>query len=704
MVAAYGSPAAVPPGGGPPSASQLFALASLLDDAVVVLDDDGAIIGFNERAEEVFGYERSEIVGQPVDYLLADPDAPGLAERSDTIETLGNGPMILGRRKSGEEFPAIAGVLRCADEATARFVAVIRDRSHRDRLERLLVQAQAVARLGSWEWELSADQVFWSDELNRIFGVERGPIGPVPFETFLEILPSQVHASFRAHIEASLDTLDRFDFGEKIVSAGGDVRHLRNWGGVLTNEAGRPVRVIGVVQDVTDQREAEERMVRTAEAEAARTEAERVADRLRDLRDFSVALSEARTLDDVATVVLDRGFDILEAERGGIGVVSDDGTRLEALRFHGYPPEVAEHFSSIPIEADVHVCEAIRTGDPIWIEDREVYEARYPELFALIREISSETLAAVPLRRAPGPVIGALMVGFTRADSLGRMNRMLTVVLAQQVAVALARARAFDAERDAREAAESTARAREDALAVVAHDLRQPLNAVSNAANLLLEERFDEDQRTELLEMISRGASSMDHLVHDLLDAARMEAGSFSIAPVRTDLSELVRDAVDETRAAIVDREVEFRLEMSDPVGGVVADPQRLRRALANLLSNAVEHGAEDGTVTVRVTGDRDEVIVCVRDEGAGVPEEERQHLFDRFWQGDGRKEAGVGLGLAIVKGIVDAHGGRVWVEGGPGEGTSFYCAFRRRLAEPDGLVSDAPTIPVARPDQSTGG
>jgi signal transduction histidine kinase len=216
---------------------------------------------------------------------------------------------------------------------------------------------------------------------------------------------------------------------------------------------------------------------------------------------------------------------------------------------------------------------------------------------------------------------------------------------------------------------ERAERQRADLVATVAHELRTPLAAVKGFTTTLLRrwDRFDDAERRELVAAVRSDADRLGRLVADLLDVGRIEAGRLDLRRSPVDLIELVQRQVAAQVAAGVPAE-RFRVEQSGPVGVLAVDTDRVEQVLANLLDNAVRHGA--GRVTMRLEACPDGVAVTVSDQGDGVPAEQKNLVFQRFWR-DGRR-GGSGLGLYVARGLVEAHGGTIGVGRAAGGGAAF--------------------------------
>lgn len=221
--------------------------------------------------------------------------------------------------------------------------------------------------------------------------------------------------------------------------------------------------------------------------------------------------------------------------------------------------------------------------------------------------------------------------------------------------------------------ARAATRAREEVLGVVAHDLRNPLSAITMVGSLILEDYLSPVQtRAQILAML-RSAEQMDRLIEDLLDVARIDAGTLAVDPAAVSLDELVREAIREIEPAARDRRVTLETDLEPDLPMVWADSGRILQVLSNLLGNGVRHTPPGTTVTVRARRLGHEILLSVSDTGHGIEPEHMPHLFDRFWQARPRARSGAGLGLSIAQGIVEAHRGRIWASSAPGEGATFF-------------------------------
>jgi signal transduction histidine kinase/putative methionine-R-sulfoxide reductase with GAF domain len=213
-------------------------------------------------------------------------------------------------------------------------------------------------------------------------------------------------------------------------------------------------------------------------------------------------------------------------------------------------------------------------------------------------------------------------------------------------------------------------------LSTVSHELRTPLASIKGFATTLLRQdvAWDDSTRREFLAIIDQESDRLSELIGNLLDMARVEAGTLRVEPEPTHLRPIVEEVV--RTFSVMTSQHHFDVEMPKRLPRIMADPRRVRQVLRNLLENAVKYSPAGGSITVAVEVHPDEVQIGVSDPGIGIQPDHVDRIFDRFYQVDNastRKVGGSGLGLSICKAIVEAHKGRIWVESQVGIGSSFY-------------------------------
>ena len=240
-------------------------------------------------------------------------------------------------------------------------------------------------------------------------------------------------------------------------------------------------------------------------------------------------------------------------------------------------------------------------------------------------------------------------------------------------------------------------RLRDEMIAVVAHDLRNPVHTIVMSASTLLDIPLGEEERTRHLAMIRRAARGMERLISDLLDVSQIESHQFAVRQSRVAVPMLLDETVEMFEPQARERGIRLVCDAGRDLPPVSGDHDRLVQVLSNLIGNALQFTPPDGEVRVeaRESRGREEneyIEFVVSDTGSGIAPDHLPNVFDRFWRGERQARSGAGLGLAIAKGIVEAHRGEIWVESIVGQGATFHFTIPCALnpAEPDPVLQPA--------------
>jgi PAS domain S-box-containing protein len=436
-----------------------------------------------------------------------------------------------------------------------------------------------------------------------------------------------------------------------------------------------PVGRVWSFRDVTTRLRAEEQERALTQEQAARAEAENSQKRASLLAEASRVLSTSfdyqTTLAALVRLAVPAladycALDIVDADDNfqRIGEAHVDPAKSKMLR------EVAT-FPRSALTARHPLMRVMATGAPVLETDitTTFIRASFAEVEQrrVVEALEPRSLICVPLV-ASGKPLGALTLvtsGSGRRYEIADLS--LAADLARRAAIVVEHARLFH------EAQQAT-RARDDVLAVVAHDLRNPLNTVTMAVSLMLEttplERVQERRQAEI---VRRAADRMNRMIQDLLDVKRMESGRLTTDLKPEHPAVLVNDTIDMLRPLATGSTIRLDTAIDDDLPLVLADAARIQQVLSNLVGNAVKFTPREGRITVSAESVETEVRFGVIDTGPGIPAEQLPHIFGRFWQAKTSDNRGIGLGLAIAKGIVEAHSGRIWVESHVGLGSTFY-------------------------------
>ena len=367
-------------------------------------------------------------------------------------------------------------------------------------------------------------------------------------------------------------------------------------------------------------------------------------DRLRQIRsltDVSRALTYAASLDEVLQLTVERAADLLAADKSLLMVANGDGA-LTLRSSHGVDAALVRHF------------------------DAPLDEALVPRLAEFL-DAQLEGFVGVPLVVA-GAIKGILFVSRPAPSTGGEQDEWVLSALADQAAIALEQKQRDD-----------IGEFREQLMGIVGHDLRNPLNTVLSAAELLLRRETLAAKETELARKILRSASLAARLIDQVLDLTRSRlGGGIPIDPTPFDLNDVCQQVINENELTHPDRPL--RVDLRGNLG-VVWDRDRLYQLLANLVGNAVQHGEPRTPIDLRVHGGETDVVIEVANRGEPIPPAMLPFIFDAFRQGrtaHPTRKGGLGLGLFIAQEIARSHGGAITVASSEGDGTAFRVRLPR--------------------------
>lgn len=658
--------------------------------AVVVADERLSILCANPQANELIGRQPGEAQEQHASQLFAP-------ESRQTFESM-VGSLFSGEteqdtremkvlRAQGASFPGEVDVDTLSLNGNELALISIRDVSGHRRIQNelrtsqmLLAEAQRVAQLGSWRWDISDNVVHWSNELFRLFGGEPSN-EPIAYEEYL----SYVHRADRERVHSTIsDAVKKrapFDMEHRIVRPDGVVRLIYSQGAPGLDESGELVSLIGTAQDVTERKANEAQAFQLALEQAARHEAERTKERFQFLAEVSEALSTSleyqATLNKLMRLIIPA-----QADWCTINTIDDQG-QIERVAVAHRDPDKQWILESIRDR------DYLPHGDPTHPLTAALQEAR-PQLHTHVTDEMRQRMARSPehleLSRKLGPTSAMLVPLIARGRAFGIVtfgmsdsgrhytdeDLQLAIEVAHRAAVSIDNAYLYHE-------AQEAARAREEFVSLVSHELKTPLTVIKGYIQVM--ERYlekpdwERDRIRTTRERLSTQVERLELLVSDILDVSRMQRGRLDLNVVPdTDLVELARQVMERFDDAIERRpDHVLRIRADGPVYGSW-DPLRLDQVFSNLLSNALKYSPDGGPIDVYIQEDPSQAIVKVRDSGVGISAEEQDSLFQPFQRGAAaaRGISGTGLGLYITKQIIEQHGGWIGVDSAPGQPTTF--------------------------------
>jgi signal transduction histidine kinase/PAS domain-containing protein len=462
-----------------------------------------------------------------------------------------------------------------------------------------------------------------------------------------------------------------------IVRADGEKRIIRSVVAPI-QMGGRVDLVVSVTTDITDAKRYErERAELLAREREARARAESAEAGQRFLSEATAILGSSldyeKTLERIAALAVP-----WLADWCSVDLIADDGKLRTVSLTHADPAKLeaarklAERYA-VRADAPFGAPEVIRTGQAQLSadipDDVLVRVAQNDEHLAILRELGLTSYIVVPLA-AHDRVVGAISLATGRESGrrYGPSELEIATHLGRRAGLAIQNARLY---REAQQAV----RLREQVLAIVSHDLRNPLGAAKLAADALLKPARGqpEPRVSRHAETIRRSASRMNHLIGDLLDMASIHVGKLKIERRAQPAQALVHEAVEPYEPMAVEQGIRFTIDADVGDLYVECDRERVLQVFSNLLGNAFKFCRRGDQIHVRAQPDANDIRFEVVDTGPGIPLDERQHIFEPYWSAERHGKKGTGLGLFIARGIVEAHGGRLWVDTEPGRGTTFF-------------------------------
>jgi signal transduction histidine kinase/ActR/RegA family two-component response regulator len=414
------------------------------------------------------------------------------------------------------------------------------------------------------------------------------------------------------------------------------------------------------------------KLVQTLQAREA--ELARKVEELEALREVGEAVSSSLDVDQVLAMIAKHAVELSATDGGSILDYSEDERCFRVRAVYHTEQSVVDRLRSIRIHLDeTLVGRAAKERRPISVTD--LADTAMDPHTRILFDAGWRSLVAVPMLRE-GQIVGSLVVRRKRTGGFSEETLDLVETFAAQSALALLNAQLY---RDLQEQSAELQRAsrhKSEFLASMSHELRTPLNAVLGFSEVLLERMFGEinERQEDYLRDIHGSGQHLLELLNEILDLSKVEAGRMELEYSTFDLRTLLEHAASMLRERAAARGVEVRVEVGPGVGFVYADELRLKQVVLNLLTNAVKFTDTSGSVVVRAVRSDLELHITVTDTGIGVPESDRERIFESFQQG-GRgasREEGTGLGLTLSRRIVELLGGRMWLESEVGVGSTF--------------------------------
>lgn len=645
-------------------------LASVVEssqDAIVSKTLEGKVETWNAGAEEVFGYPASEMIGESILKLIP----PELRSEEDLIiSRIRAGERVehyetTRVRKDGRRIHVSLTISPVIDENGQIVGAskIARDITHQRLAQDALAESEERLRLamdagqmGVWDWNIRTNELKWSASLEPLHGLEPGTFGGT-FDAFQQLIHPEDRARVQEAIGKAVEAGSEFDIEFRNIRPNGSIHWIAGKGKAILGADGEAERMIGVGLDVTYLRRSEQTARFLADAGA----------------ELAVLVDLDSTLQKVASLAVP-SF----ADWAAVDFLEEDGSLRRVAVAHVDPKKVAlahELHRRYPADpnAPQGVWNIVRSGQAEMfshITDEMIQAATSdPELLGIMRELGLKSYVGVPLT-VRGKVLGAItFISAESGHAYDETDLSIAQDLASRAAVAIENGQLY---RQLREADQR----KDEFLATLAHELRNPLAPVKNALELMKIAGNDQRMIEHARSTMDRQIGHMVRLIDDLLDVSRITTGRLELKMGRVDLAAAVQHALETSRPMVDRMKHELIARLPEEPIFLTADLARLAQILGNLLTNASKYTEPGGCIELQVERQGDMAEIRVIDNGIGISAELFPHIFDLFVQADralDRSEGGLGIGLSLVKRLVEMHGGTVRaISDGPGRGSEF--------------------------------
>ncbi len=617
-------------------ATDLQNVSSGIEMPVIILDRDLRVRLFNESARALFEITQSDL-GAQITQLASTIDLPdmrrkfqrvietGVAYRAD-ITDVGGRVYALTISPYRDSDKVIVGAVFTASNITDR----VRAEASLREMTRQLNEAQRIAHVGSWRWDVASDTLTWSPELYRICGLDPDDMAVTP-ETALTVYHPDDRGRVRGALKAALDNRTGFGFEARVVRPGGDVRHVKVTGLCKLTAAGQPESIFGVVKDDTE----------SINAAKLLTE------------------SHARLTSIMNTII--EGIVVIDPR----GIIRLANTAISRMFGYAEPELVGQNISLLIAEPMLPDQEPA-TGNGAGGRRR---------LLGSGREVTGRRKDGTqfPIELSVGEVIDEIASGDPD-------NKQIYIGTMRDIS---ARKRYEEALMLSKRDAEAASEAKSTFLAKMSHELRTPLNAILGFSEILKEQLFGPLHNDKYLRYLNDIHASGQHLlklIDDILDISRIESGKFRIDEEIVTLPDLVRHCADQIRDVAARKAIAIELAVPEALPRLRADSRSVRQILVNLLDNAIKYTSDGGSVAIgaALMPDRG-MSLTVSDTGRGMSQSAIDAAFQPFGHASTSRltdTEGAGLGLFVAKSLAELHGGSLVIASDPGHGTEVTVRF----------------------------
>jgi len=533
----------------------------------------------------------------------------------------------------------------------------------------------------------------WNAGAMRLFGYKAEEMIGKPITI---IIPPELQQEERQILE-KLKRGERIDHFETVrVTKDGRRVSISLTVSPVRNSRGEIVGASKVARDISERQRAEQAL-RESERQLSAE-----ADALAKLNEWSSRLWRSKSLSEGLDEMLLAVIELLGADKGNIQLISEEGKACVMAAQRGFQQDFLEFFREVSVADDSACGRALRSGQQIIIEDVEA-DAPFEPFRGVARAAEFRAVVSTPLIGGDGKALGILSTHFRSIHRPTDPELRRLDLYARQAGDFIQRCKLEQVLQRSEEALREADRRKDEFLALLAHELRNPLAPIRYALATANKPGRTLEQQKRAEEVIERQVAHMSHLLDDLLEVSRITRGTLELKKIRTELTSVLGAAIEAARPILDAKHHTLALDLPKEAVRLEADPVRLAQVFSNLVINAAKYTDAGGHIQLRAAQEGSEVVVAVSDNGIGISPEMMPRLFTLFSQACPaleRSEGGLGVGLALVRGLITLHGGRVEAHS---DGTDRGSVFVVRLPtgapplEVSKIGVDADNSPAAR-------
>jgi PAS domain S-box-containing protein len=590
-------------------------------DLIAVYDTDARIISINQSALNAMKRKEEEVMGKELlDVLPQMKDTQGYKDllRAINGETIHN--EIYYSPVSNRYYENSLVPLKDHNEKIYAVLVMAHDNTELITSAKKLNEAQQIAQVGHWDWDVSTNSLTWSDNMYNVYGLD--PSVSIDYDKFISLVHPDDRANMQTNIEFALQSRSYNDFFHRIITPAGEIKIMYARGEVVVDKEGKVTRMMGTGQDVTKQKLLEQQLIETSKKFEERNRfIEKLISSSLDL--IMVVDKDLRfiTLNKKAETVLGKTF---KEPIIGKKISEINPSVIGTQSYH----DLLDAF-----KGNIIIRDKVKTT----IGEDQYYEHNY-----------------VPLFNEDDEVYAVMVISHDITENIRQMEEL-------------------------RKLSESDVQ-KSNFISMASHELKTPITSIKGYVQLLLN-AFDKDKEKQLPPLLVRSSlisvdkqiTRLTRLISELLDLTKIETGTLELKKEKFSLNALAIETVEDILYTNTKHEINL---FHDFQSYVFADKDRMGQVMINFLTNAIKYSPNNNKIDVWIHQTKNgQVAFSVKDYGIGIDKEEQEKIFERFYRAKGKEEQtypGFGIGLFIAKEFVEKHGGQVLVESEKGKGSAF--------------------------------